>query len=205
MSAPSIFRNPWVWAFFIGIVTLTAIRPLLRRVPEPPPVLFQLPEYSLVASDGRPFGSAELRGQVYIASFFFTSCRSICPPLMHGVKQLQEGLARNEVQGIKLVSISVTPEQDTPSVLTDYGKTLGVDPARWILLTGDEQRVKEIVVGGFKTPIDPVPQGGAEPMDIAHSGKLVLVDGLGRVRGYYDSSEMGLDEVFNRAQHVLRQ
>jgi cytochrome oxidase Cu insertion factor (SCO1/SenC/PrrC family) len=42
-------------------------------------------------------------------------------------------------------------------------------------------------------------------MDIAHTGKLVLVDGSGRIRGYYDSDEMGLDEVYNRAQHVLRQ
>jgi hypothetical protein len=33
----------------------------------------------------------------------------------------------------------------------------------------------------------------------------VLVDGSGRIRGYYDSDEMGLDEVYNRAQHVLSQ
>jgi cytochrome oxidase Cu insertion factor (SCO1/SenC/PrrC family) len=42
-------------------------------------------------------------------------------------------------------------------------------------------------------------------MDIAHTGKVVLVDGSGRIRGYYGTDDLGLDEVFNRAQHVLKQ
>lgn len=205
MTLREVVRNPYVWGFLIGIVTLTAIRPLLRHIPEPPPVLFKLPDYALVAADGRPFGSAELSGQVYVASFFFTSCRSICPAIMKGMSQLQAGFAREEIQGIKLVSISVDPEDDTPAVLAVYGKSLGVDPARWVLLTGDPETVRRLVVDGFKTPDVPAPSGGASPMDIAHTGKVVLVDGEGRVRGYYDSDASGLDEVFNRAQHVLRQ
>jgi len=61
------------------------------------------------------------------------------------------------------------------------------------------------VIEGFKTPLVTPPPGGPEPIDIAHTGQLVLVDGAGRIRGYYGSDEMGLDEVFNRAQHVLRE
>jgi protein SCO1/2 len=205
VSARTVYRNPYVWGFVIGIVTLTAIRPLLRHVPEPPPVLFQLPEFSLVDADGKAYGSAELRGQVYVASFFFTSCRSICPAIMHGMGRLQAGYKERNIEGIRLVSISVDPEHDTPEVLTAYGQELGVDPGRWTLLTGDPEQVRRLVVDGFKTPADAASPQGARPIDIAHTGKLVLVDGVGRVRGYYDSDEMGLDEVFNRAQHVLRQ
>jgi cytochrome oxidase Cu insertion factor (SCO1/SenC/PrrC family) len=72
-------------------------------------------------------------------------------------------------------------------------------------LTGEPDQVRRLVVDGFKTPDLPVPQGEAAAMEIAHTGKLVLVDGSGRIRGYYGSDELGLDEVFNRAQHVLRQ
>ncbi len=205
MSARAVLRNPYVWGFVIGIVTLTAIRPLLRRIPEPPPVLSQLPEYSLVGMDGQPFGSKELRGQVYVASFFFTSCRSICPAIMSGMSRLQDGFARKEIKEIRLVSISVDPEHDTPTVLREYATGIKVDPARWTLLTGDPDQVRRLVVDGFKTPLARPPEGGPTPMDIAHTGKLVLVDGEGRIRGYYDSDEMGLDEVFNRAQHVLRE
>ena len=205
MNARAVLHSPYVWGLVIGIVTVTLIRPLLRHVPEPPPVLSQLQEFSLVGMDGKPYGSAELRGQVYIANFFFTSCRSICPAIMKGVARLQDGFARRNINGIRLVSISVDPEHDTPEVLTEYAKGMGVDPLRWTLLTGDPAAVRRLVVDGFKTPVVAPPPGGPGPIDIAHTGKLVLVDGLGRIRGYYGSDDMGLDEVYNRAQHVLRQ
>ena len=205
MNARAVLRNPYVWGFLIGIVILTLIRPLLRHVPAPPPVLSQLPGFSLVGLDGQPFGSAELRGQVYVANFFFTSCRSICPAIMKGVSRLQDGFAQRHIEGIRLVSISVDPEHDTPEVLGEYAKSMGVDPHRWTLLTGDPAEVRRLVVDGFKTPVISPPPGGPGPIDIAHSGKLVLVDGAGRIRGYYGTDEMGLDEVYNRAQHVLRE
>jgi protein SCO1/2 len=205
VSARALLRNPYLWGFLIGITTLTLIRPLLRHVPEPPPVLSQLPEFSLVGIDGKPYGSTELRGQVYIASFFFTSCRSICPVLMKGVARLQDGFAQRKIDGIRLVSISVDPEHDTPEVLRAYAKDIGADPLRWTLLTGDPEQVRRLVVEGFKAPDVPAPAGASGAVDIAHTGKLVLVDGAGRIRGYYGSDEMGLDEVYNRAQHVLNQ
>jgi protein SCO1/2 len=205
VSGRSLFRNPWIWGFLIGVVTLTAIRPLLRRIPEPPPVLSQLPDYTLLDSRGKPFGSADLRGQVYVASFFFTSCRSICPAIMKGVSRLQEAYAERKIDGIRLVSISVDPERDTPEILAAYGQALHVDPARWTLLTGPPEAIRRLVVDGFKTPLASSPPDAASPIDIAHTGKLVLVDGRGRIRGYYGSDETGLDEVFNRAQHVLRE
>jgi protein SCO1/2 len=201
----AVLRNPYFWGFVIGIVTLTLIRPLLRHIPEPPPVLSQLPAFTLVGEDGNPYGSADLRGQVYVANFFFTSCRSICPAIMHGMSRLQDGFAQRNIDGIRLVSISVDPEHDTPEVLAAYAKGMGIDPRRWTLLTGDPEQVRRLVVDGFKTPVIDPPPGGSEPIDIAHSGKLVLVDGSGRIRGYYGTDELGLDEVYNRAQHVLRQ
>jgi protein SCO1/2 len=204
MTFREVVRNPYVWGFLIGIVTLTAIRPLLRHIPEPPPVTGQVPEFSLVDSDGKAFGSAELKGQVYIASFFFTSCRSICPVIMHGMAKLQAGFDERGIKGIRLVSISVDPEHDTPEVLRAYGKDLGVKPERWTLLTGDPEKIRAVVVDGFKTPLEAAPQTPASPIEIAHTGKVVLVDGSGGIRGYYATDEMGLDEVFNRAQHVLR-
>ena len=74
MNARTVLRSPYVWGFVIGIVTLTLIRPLLRHIPEPPPVLSELPEFSLVGVDGKPFGSAELRGQVYVVNFWYAGC-----------------------------------------------------------------------------------------------------------------------------------
>ena len=121
---------------------------------------------------------------------------------MHGMARLQARLDERGIQGIRLVSISVDPEHDTPEVLRAYGKDLAVKPERWTLLTGDPRTIQAVVVGGFKVPLEHTPPTPGSPFEIAHTGKVVLVDGSGGIRGYYDSDDMGLDEVFNRAQHV---
>jgi protein SCO1/2 len=201
----SLFRNPFVWAFLAGIVFLTLIRPLLRFEPNPPPVLGVLPAYSLVDSSGARFGSEQLAGQVYVANFFFTSCASICPPMMRAVKTLQDRLRDEGIGGIRIVSVTVDPATDTPQRLAEYGAALGVDPARWTLLTGDLDDIKTLVIDGFKTPMGEREEVAAGLFDIAHAGKLVLVDRRGRIRGYYDYDAPGLDEVFHRSQHVLHE
>lgn len=196
-------RNPYVWAFLIGCVTVTLMRPLLRYEPKPPPVLGQLPPFSLVDTHGKPFGTAELRGQVWIASFFFTSCPSICPVLMTRVASLQQRFREAGIDAIRLVSITVDPETDTPARLLAAEPGYGVDESRWRLLTGSREQIAELLTSGFKVPgLDGVATADG---DIPHSAKVVLIDGTGHVRGYYDTDEQGLDEVFHRAQHVLKE
>ena len=199
-------RNLWLWAFLAGgIVLLTAIRPLLRHEPEPPPILGMLPAFSLIDRDGRTFGSEELKGQVYITSFFFSRCPSICPLLMKSMKRLDDAYSERGIAGIRLVSITVDPEHDDPARLRAYATEIGADPARWTLLTGDLEAIRRLAFDGFHVPVGEPQALAGELLDIAHSGKLVLVDGKGAIRGYYDADESGLDEVYNRAQQVLRE
>ncbi len=175
---------------------------MLRRGPAPPPVLGQLPEFRLTEPRGEAFGTAELEGQVYVANFFFTRCVSICPLLTAAMGRLQQRYDEAGVEGIRLVSISVDPEYDSPERLREYGEKHGVDPRRWTLLTGEADEIQRLVGEGFRTPLgEPETSGGL--MDIAHTGKLVLVDGRGAIRGYYDSDATGLDEIFHRSRHIL--
>jgi protein SCO1/2 len=202
---PSILRNPWLWAFLIGIATLTLMRPLLRHEPEPPPVLGQLPSFELIDQRGQRFGSAELAGDVYIANFVFTRCTSICPLLTRAMARLQTGYDERGIEGIKLVSFSVDPEYDTPPRLQAYAETHGADPARWTFVTGEPDAIVRLIEHGFTLGVGPAEMQGDTIIDIAHSGKFVLVDGTGGIRGYYDSDELGLDEIYHRAIHVLEQ
>ena len=177
---------------------------MLRRGPDPPPVLGQVPEFRLTESGGMPFGTAELEGQVYIANFFFSRCVSICPLLTAAMGRLQQRYDEAGVEGIRLVSISIDPEYDTPERLREYGEEHGVDPRRWTLLTGEPDEIRRLVFEGFRTPLgEPQTIGGL--MDIAHTGKFVLVDGRGAIRGYYDSDAAGLDEIFHRSRHVQQE
>jgi protein SCO1/2 len=200
--ARSVLRSPFLWAFFAGIVLLTAIRPLLRHEPDPPALLGRLPAWRLVAADGRPFGSAELGGRVYVADFIFTRCASICPRLTDAMAALQRRLDAAGLDGVRLVSVSVDPDHDTPERLREYGERWGVDPRRWTLVTGELADVRRLVLEGFRTPLgEPDPDGNL--VDIAHSTRLVLVDGSGGIRGYYDSDAAGVDEVFHRARQLV--
>lgn len=200
----SIWRSPYTWAVLAGLILIPAMRPFLRYEPPPPKPLFELPPYTLVDTTGAPFGSGDLEGQVYIANFIFTRCPSICPLLTRAMSQLAKRFDEEGVDGVRLVSFSVDPTNDTPEVLRDYAERHGADPKRWTFLTGDLEAMHQLLVGGFRVGMgDPEARGDGDLFDIAHSAKLVLVDQAGRVRGFYDTDDLGLDEVFHRAQHVL--
>jgi len=149
--ARSWTRNPWVWAAVIGVIGLTLLRPYCarrnRHVPKPPPVVGQVPDYRLTDQHGKPFGSAELAGKVYVVDFVFTRCRSICPRMTAQMKKLQTRFAKAGVP-IHLVSISVDPEHDRPPVLAAYAKKHGADPKRWHFLTGPLPTVHALLSKG---------------------------------------------------------
>ena len=83
--------------------------------------------------------------------------------------------------------------------------SFGVDPSRWRLLTGAPEAVRSLAVQGFRVPHGDTVQQADGAFDIAHTGKLILVDPHGAVRGFYDSDADGFDEVFWRSRHVLQE
>lgn len=199
------YRNIWLWAFLIGIVSVTAIRPFLRRVPPPPPVIATLPDFRLTDQEGRDFARADLEGRVWVANFFFTRCTSICPLLTRAVDRLSTHFHDKGIEDVAFISISVDPAWDTPERLRDYARTHGIDPGRWKLLTGSPEEVRSLVVGGFLKPIGEPETVDGSLVDIAHSGELALVDPAGGLRGYYGIDDLGLEEIFHRAQHVAEE
>jgi len=199
-------RHIWVAAFVVGAVTLTALRctERLRHVPDPPEVMFQLPEYALVDHEERPFTPETMRGKVWIAGFVFTSCPSSCPVVTKAMGELREHLDRYSVD-VQMVSFTVDPVHDTPAVLAQYFADQGVDSENWRFVTGEPREVMSLVRHGFKLGVgDREADEEGIAYDIAHSTKLALIDGDGAVRGYYGiDGEHGTDEIFERAQHLL--
>lgn len=157
-----------------------------QRVAEPLPILGQVPAFSLVTSDAKAFDSRSLQGKVWVASFVYTTCKNSCPMLTMQMRRLSKLLPEGDA--FALVSISVDPDKDSPQVLAFYAKGLGVDDSRWSFLTGKKAAIKTLVEEGFKLsarPGETVVDERGQP-DILHSSQLVLVDGQGRIRGYYD-------------------
>lgn len=188
-----------------GAAGLTAIsmRGLIGRGSSDLAVLGEAPPFALVDTEGQRFGSQELAGHAYVVHFFFTRCPSICPVHMQSAKELA-GLAAGRAAGaVTVVSITVDPEHDTPEVLRDYAGKVGAAAPTWRLLTGDRGAIVAFAEDGLKVPVGDAPAPGATAMDIAHTGRFVIVDGRGRIRGYYERSESrGMEPIFEDAVRV---
>lgn len=151
------------------------------RPPAPEPIGAIAP-FALTDQDGREFGLERLRGSVWVADFFFTSCPSFCPLLTAEMQRLAGEFAAAD--GVRFLSITVDPETDTPERLRDHAGALGLDASRWSLLTGPRAAIRELCESSFRLAFgDELGPDG----DIMHSSRFVLVDRRGRVRGYWDA------------------
>ena len=198
------YRNPFVLYFLIGITLLTAGRllwPEKSPVPEP---LAALPAWELTDSQGNRFGSADLEGRIYVASFFFTRCKTICPALTRSMRSLQDSLAEQGVgvDDVRLVSISVDPEHDVPEKLQAFARLHGVDPDRWTLLTGEKETVRTLLEEGFMVGMGERSEPTAGLFDIAHSAKFALEDRTGGMRGHYASEGHERDILLQHAAYL---
>jgi protein SCO1/2 len=192
--------RPVIWASVIATVMVVSIAlAVTRKLPDPPPVVVTLPSFSLMSEKGVPFGSTELRGKVWIASFMFTSCPTVCPKLMERMAEIQHR-TRNAGTGVHLVTISVDPENDTPERLALYARRFKASPYRWTFLTGEQKALEETVVKGFKLAMG---RDVESAMQIFHSERFVLVDAEGRVRGYYDADKPGVDKLLRDVNYLI--
>jgi protein SCO1/2 len=173
----------------------------LQRSPavSPPVSLGQAPVFLLTDQNGEPFHSSDLQGKVWVADFFFTSCRSICPRLLEQMLRLQDEFAGAE--DLRLVSITVDPERDTPEVLLRYAIESGADTTRWTFLTGDKRYVHDLIRRGFLSPVEPQDDAA---MPILHSPRFVLVDRAGFLRGFFDALDPPeMEELIRETKAVL--
>ena len=152
------------------------------------PLLRALPQFSLTDMNGRDFGSEELVGKVWIVDFIFTRCTQICPIMTSRMAQVQQALQKHpRYDDVRLVSISVDGEHDTPAVLKDFAAIYEADTTSWVFLTGTEQEVWPLVIDGFGLALDY--DADNKEMPISHSGRFVLVDRQRRIYNYYDSAD----------------
>src|SRR5258706_14853366 len=143
------------------------------------PVFYDVPEFELMAQDGRPFNSKVLRGKVWVADFIYTTCPGPCPRMTSQMREVQDAVIK--MADVKLVSFTVDPARDTPEVLAAYAKTHGASTVDWYFLTGPEAALQTLDRNTFKL--------GDLNSSLQHSTRFVLVDRQSRIRGYYDTSE----------------
>jgi protein SCO1/2 len=182
-------RRLLLWSVLVAVLLAVAVAAgwsRFHRTP-PPPVFGQVPPFALTNRDGRPVTLSTLAGAPWIADFVFTRCAASCPMMTARLARLGKELPAGE--RVRRVSFMVDPAHDTPEVLARYAATFQA-PADWLFLTGPEPDLHRLSREGFKLAID-VPKGdaGSTQEPILHSTRFVLVDGEGRIRGYYDGED----------------
>jgi protein SCO1 len=205
-SAPSRSATAWkVILILIPFVTLALllwlrhleISALRQRAV---PSYGMVPPFQLVNQNGRPFGSAQLTGKVWIADFIFTSCPGPCPLISTRMSELQKPLEKTDVH---LVSFTVDPDTDTPEVLRGYAEKLHAEPKRWDFLTGSKSAIYNLSHDGFKLAIS---DGSVAEGIPVHSTRMVLVDRHGQIRGYYEGTEAdAMTKLLADTNHLLRE
>src|SRR5437870_10246934 len=159
-----------------------------------------VPEFVLLNQDGKNFGSAQLRGKIWIADFIYTTCPGPCPMISSRMSELQKPLEKTDVH---LVSFSVDPDKDTPQVLRSYAEKWQAEPGRWDFLTGPKSAIYKLSHDGFKLAVSDGSHAQGIPV---HSIRMVLVDRHGQIRGYYDATEPeAVTKLLADTNHLLRE
>ncbi|HEY4335106.1 MAG TPA: SCO family protein [Puia sp.] len=147
------------------------------------PVLSNVPSFSFSDQEGRQVTGRDLAGKVYVAEYFFTTCRGICPKLNTNMKEIARDFS-GEVD-FHLLSYTVDPETDSVARMKVYADSLGADPKRWSFLTGRKDSLYHLARTGYM--LDD-PKNNATNIDeqFLHTQFIALVDKGGRVRKIYD-------------------
>lgn len=177
---------------------------------EPPlDVYGQAPRFTLTDQNNADFASSDLAGRATLLDFVYTHCTDACPLLSATFQQAQRKLADEKLLGgrVMLVSLSVDPQHDTPSVLSEYGQQFKADPTSWKFLTGDWDAVYDVVTG-FKVATRPPrpPVGAPAPggTELTHTTRIVLLDPQQQVRAYLEGQDATADDLVAAARKVLR-
>lgn len=135
------------------------------------------PKFELTNQDNVKTSNETYKGKVYVLEFFFTTCPSICPKMNLSMLEIEKTFFGNPNFGI--VSITIDPAHDTPQVLKDHAKLLGVKSSNWNFLTGDKATIMDLSNKGFNLYAgeNAKVNGGFE-----HSGLFALIDKDGKIR-----------------------
>lgn len=140
--------------------------------------------FELINQNGKIITQEDYKNKIYVADFFFTRCPSICPIMTNNIGKLQkEFLNNNEV---KFLSLSVTPDIDSVTVLRQYATVNGVIDTKWNVTTGNKKHIYELARKSYFAVVE---KGDGGLQDFIHTPNFILVDKKKQIRGIYNGTD----------------
>lgn len=133
-----------------------------------------LTEFELTERSGKPFRSTDMRGKVWVATYFFTTCPGQCLRLNANVQLMN---TRPELKDVTWVSITCDPDNDTLEALRAYADRFHADRERWLFCRGDLDYVQR-VAKGMKLYLSLK----------GHQDRAIVIDKSGKWRGEFDAT-----------------
>ncbi|UZN55162.1 SCO family protein [Bacillus paralicheniformis] len=146
---------------------------------------YDVQSFSFQNHDGKTVSLESLKGQVWVADFIFTNCKTICPPMTSHMAELQKQMEEENLQA-RIVSFSVDPENDTPEKLKKFAANYPLNFQNWDFLTGySQEEIEKFALKSFKAIVK-------KPEDedqVIHQSSFYLVDQNGKVVKDYDGAK----------------
>ena len=144
----------------------------------------KIANFSLTNQNGKTITQDDYKDKIYVADFFFTTCRTICPIMTTNMAEIQEAILDDD--DVMLLSHSVTPEIDSVAQLKRYAIKKGVNDKKWNLVTGDKKDIYKLARKSYLAVKD---QGDGGPFDMVHTENFMLIDKKKQIRGFYDGTQ----------------
>lgn len=159
-------------------------------------VYHTIADFAFLNQDSMLVTQETFKDKIYIADFFFTSCRTICPKMKTQMLRVYDSI--QTMPDVLILSHTIDPEHDDVARLHDFADRLGVKSDKWHFVTGDQDKIYDIAqTSYFATAM----VDKTEPDGFIHSGAFLLIDKQRRIRGKYDGT---LEEDVNRLIKDIR-
>ncbi len=184
--AAALVVKPAFWLLFIGAMfTWPILRSIdaERSLPHRRPTLGRVRDFSLRDQNGGSLGPGELRGRIWVANFTAVACEPMCGQSRRMLARMGEvqHRTRNLGDAIRLVTLTVDPDRDTPTQMADLAGAFRASRRTWRFLSGSPALVRAV--------LDDFQVVGRTPQT-----RFALVDAEMQIRGFYDlTDEAALD------------
>lgn len=143
--------------------------------------------FSFVNQEGKTISNEDVKGKVCVVEYFFATCKGMCPKMNENMVKVYQAFHGNK--DVLILSHTVDPIKDTVQALKEYSLRFDADPNQWLFLTGDKKKLYDMARYSYLISAQDDTAGVSIDKDFIHDKHFSLVDGYGRVRGFYD----GLD------------
>src|SRR5688572_7145820 len=167
--------------FFIALITIffLIVRPWIKKKD----TISVVQPFSFVNQDGKMVTDKDVEGKVYVAEYFFTTCRGVCPRLNTNLRKVYDRF--KDEKDFLILSHTSDPERDSAQQLKKYADSLGVNTSKWIFLTGRKDSLYTAARISY-TIDDPANNLKSIEDDFLHTQYWALVNRQGEVKKVYD-------------------